>query len=487
MGVIRQLIVFFRGDDKDLQQKYNDNEKRHKDFVNSLEKSSVAIGAAFTAVGGAITLFAKSSIEAYSKSEASSAQLNAVLKSTGQAAGMTRGDMDKLTQSLVDNSSYSKVAVQGAESLLLTFTGIKKDVLPGATKAVLNMSTALGQDLKSSSIQLGKALNDPIKGVTALQRVGVSFNATQKEQIKNFVETGRTADAQRLILKELETEFGGSATAHAKTFAGQMEILSNQFEETKVKIGEVLIPVLLSLMEKIKPIIDHIKDWIQKNPELTQKIIIWTAAIGGVMVVLGPILIALPTLIGLLGTFGTAASGLASGGLSLLTGAATMGGGGLLGLFWVVGAIAGVAGIGWELGRWIDKLTANTAFGHWIDSMCDKLVAMIDKLKDFLGLSEKSGELGDRTKELVDSGKVPKYASGGMVKQTGFALVGERGPELVQLAEGSRVYNNKETQSMAGKGKSVSISIGNLNVSGTAKDAKNFVRLVKQEMVKQGV
>jgi len=30
------------------------------------------------------------------------------------------------------------------------------------------MSTAMGQDLKSSAIQLGKALNDPIQGVAAL-------------------------------------------------------------------------------------------------------------------------------------------------------------------------------------------------------------------------------------------------------------------------------------------------------------------------------
>lgn len=486
MGVVRDLIIYFKGDDRDLQQKYKENQQRHKEFVDSISKSSVAIGAAFTAVGGAITLFAKSSIEAYAKSESSSAQLNAVLKSTGQAAGMTRGDMDKLTQSLVDNSSYSKVAVQGAESLLLTFTGIKKDVMPGATQAVLNMSTALGQDLKSSSIQLGKALNDPIKGVTALSRVGVSFTAVQKEQIKNFVETGRTADAQRVILKELDTEFAGSATAHAKTFAGQMEILSNQFEETKVKIGEVLIPVLVSMMEKIKPIIEHIKEWISKNPELTQKIIIWTAAIGAVMVVVGPILIALPTLIGLIGTLGTAASGLASGALSLLLGAGGLAGGGLLGLLGALGAIAGAAGIGWELGRWIDKMTANTAFGHWIDGMCDKLVGMIEKLKDFLGLSEKAPELGDATKKMISDGKIKQYASGGMVRQSGMALVGERGPELVSLAEGSRVFNNKETQSMVG-GKGVNISIGNLNVNGTANDAKNFVRLVKHEMVKQGV
>jgi hypothetical protein len=63
-----------------------------------------------------------------------------------------------------------------------------------------DMSVALGQDMSSSAIQLGKALNDPIKGVSALQRVGVSFTASQKEQIKTLVQSGRTMDAQKLIL-----------------------------------------------------------------------------------------------------------------------------------------------------------------------------------------------------------------------------------------------------------------------------------------------
>jgi hypothetical protein len=53
------------------------------------------------------------------------------------------------------------------------------------------MSVALGQDMSASAIQLGKALNDPIKGVTALQKVGVSFTQSQKDQIATLVESGR--------------------------------------------------------------------------------------------------------------------------------------------------------------------------------------------------------------------------------------------------------------------------------------------------------
>src|SRR5258708_1908746 len=63
--------------------------------------------------------------------------------------------------------------------------------------------------------QLVKALNDPIHGVTSLMRVGVTFTAQQKEQIKTLVDTGHTMDAQKVILAELTKEFGGSAAAQA--------------------------------------------------------------------------------------------------------------------------------------------------------------------------------------------------------------------------------------------------------------------------------
>ena len=89
-----------------------------------------------------------------------------------------------------------------------------------AELASVNLSARLGQDLQSSAIQVGKALNDPIKGVTALQRVGVSFTAQQREQIKAMVEAGNVAGAQGIILGELEKQFGGAAEAQRKATPG---------------------------------------------------------------------------------------------------------------------------------------------------------------------------------------------------------------------------------------------------------------------------
>lgn len=150
------------------------------------------------------------------------AQTKAVLRSTGRASGQTAKGIVRLSEAIEDMSGIDQEAVQNAENLLLTFTKIKGPIFEQATRAVVDMSVALGTDMKGASIQVGKALNDPIKGVTALQRVGVSFTQKQKDTIKRLVETGRVMDAQKLILRELAKEFGGSAAAAGRTFEGQL-------------------------------------------------------------------------------------------------------------------------------------------------------------------------------------------------------------------------------------------------------------------------
>src|SRR5512138_1876374 len=160
---------------------------------------SAAISGIIDLVGGAVkkatSFLAQSVGEAMSSQEALS-QLDAVLKSTGGAAGVTRDQALGLATSLQKVTRFSDEAVLGGENMLLTFTSIGKEVFPRATQTILDMSTALKQDLQSSAIQLGKALNDPISGITALRRVGVQFTDEQEEMIKKMVEGGDLMKAQ---------------------------------------------------------------------------------------------------------------------------------------------------------------------------------------------------------------------------------------------------------------------------------------------------
>lgn len=197
--------------------------------------------AVFTGLATAgIVAFGKASVDAYNESNLAYTQQLAVLRSTHNAAGVTLRDLREQAAALQNVTMFSDDAVAAGQNLLLTFTSIKGDVFKSATETILDMSQALGQDLKSSAIQLGKALNDPIQGVTALRRVGVSFNEEQLKQIETMQKSGDIMGAQKLILKELQTEFGGSAKAAGETFAGQMEILKNKINDVQETIGGVI-------------------------------------------------------------------------------------------------------------------------------------------------------------------------------------------------------------------------------------------------------
>ena len=183
---------------------------------------------------------------AFKESQRVGRQTNAVLESTGKVANVTAKEVGDLATQISKKTGIDDEAIQSGENLLLTFTNIRNeagkgnDIFTQTTHIMTDMSAALGQDTKSSAIQLGKALNDPIKGVTALQRVGVSFTAKQKEQIKTLEESGHHLDAQKLILRELNKEFGGSAEKTATSSAKLKVQLGNLAEGA----GRILSPLL---------------------------------------------------------------------------------------------------------------------------------------------------------------------------------------------------------------------------------------------------
>lgn len=202
--------------------------------------------------------FVASSVTAYNEQAKVEAQLENVLRSTGQAAGWNAEQLKKMAAELQKTTAVGDEAVIGAQNLLLTFTQIGGETFPRATEAILDVSQAMGQDLKTSAIQVGKALNDPIAGLGSLSRVGIQFTETQKDMIKGFVEMGEVSKAQGVILQELERQFGGSAAAFAKTFQGQMEQFKNAWGDMKEEIGGAIV-------QELRPMLESVTKWFQEN------------------------------------------------------------------------------------------------------------------------------------------------------------------------------------------------------------------------------
>ncbi len=174
------------------------------------------------------------------------AQTAQVIKSTGEAAGVSAQHVADYASSLSDaagKSLFGDDQIQQSTNLLLTFTEIKGATLDAATAISVDMAQALGGAPKDAAIQLGKALNDPVKGITALTRVGVTFSEEQKAQIQAMQEAGDTAGAQAVILAELNKEFGGSAEAAAAATGGWSEF-NGRMGEAKEALGAAVLPLL---------------------------------------------------------------------------------------------------------------------------------------------------------------------------------------------------------------------------------------------------
>jgi hypothetical protein len=196
---------------------------------SSMKKLNVAAAAVGATIGVVLVAALRKTVTASIEAQAVQAQLAAAIRSTGGVAGQSVTALNEHAAALQKVTSFGDEAINKAQSLLLTFTKIQGDTFPKATEAVLNVATAMGTDLQSAAIQVGKALNDPILGVTALARSGIQFTQSQKDTIKALVETGQQAEAQRLILKELEVQFGGSAKAARDTLGGALAGLRNAF------------------------------------------------------------------------------------------------------------------------------------------------------------------------------------------------------------------------------------------------------------------
>jgi hypothetical protein len=215
--------------------------------------TGLAANARMLAGGAAIAGVALSARQMYlemSEAEAVGAQLDAVLRSTGGAAGVTARQVEALSLAVGNKAALDDEAVMSGANLLLTFTKIRNEAGKGnaifdkAVKITADVSRSFGKDLNSSAIMVGKALNDPIAGMTALSRVGVQFTDQQKDQITALMESGDQLGAQKVILKELETQVGGSAEAYGKTLPGAVDRARNAFNNLMENLGGKLSPAV---------------------------------------------------------------------------------------------------------------------------------------------------------------------------------------------------------------------------------------------------
>jgi hypothetical protein len=214
----------------------------------------------------------KDAVQAAEEAAVANQRIDAIAESMDEFGTETA----KVTKRIKDYADSQEFAVgvdgdiiKATQAKLLTFRELTKtaDVMGGsfdrATIAALDMAAAGFGEATSNATQLGKALNNPIDGITALNRAGIQFTEDQKSLIRSLVESGDILKAQDIILTEIENQVGGTSAATA-TASERMTIAFGQVSEA---LGEVLLPFMADLSEwlidttpKIEAFFDELQD-----------------------------------------------------------------------------------------------------------------------------------------------------------------------------------------------------------------------------------
>lgn len=262
--------------------------------------------------------------------------------------------------------------------------------------------------------------------------------------------------------------------ANNDSFIRRSQALQATIKELQVAIGNIFLPIMDDLLKKFGPVIDKIQKWVEENPKLTKNIIIISAAIAGLIAIIGFLGIALGSIIAL-GSVLTVAFGAVLVPLLVIVGtiAALIAVGWLLLNHWDVlkeGAIQAFTNIGetilawwsvikavflgwslqlkllwkdisnfWELVKGAGKSAGNflvaVAEGYanaWVMAV-NTIVKALNTIQ--ISIPDWVPKIGGKSfginLPLIPEISIPRLADGGIATQSVLANIGEAGPEAI--------------------------------------------------------
>ena len=221
--------------------------------VRNAQNSIKSLGKVITTVTKTITgLFAIKGLADFGKTVVKQADeankifkiLSNTVEATGASVWTTTQELDKMAKAYAKTTDYTVSEIEQMQSVLLGFRDITGETFGEATDAIMDMATVMGMSLTGATQAVGKALDDPIKGIDSLRRQGFAFTEEQKAELTQLVKNGEKLKAQKIILDELSTTYGGAAKAGQSSFSK----LSHIYDEFKENLGNKLLPIVNKVM-----------------------------------------------------------------------------------------------------------------------------------------------------------------------------------------------------------------------------------------------
>lgn len=441
--------------------------------VSSWDKFSKAAGIAGLAIAGGLLEGLKAGIDNMNELNNSNVALGSVLANMPDQFGLTTKALDEQADAFQSVTTFSRDQILAADQVILKNTAVTGAIKAGiftqkdATQAVLDLAQATGTDAPTAAARFSKALSQPFSATKVLTAAGVVLTQQQQDQIAGFKKTGDVADAQRLIYGALTDKLKGTADAAGKTLPAKLEQAKRAFGDAEGELTVALVPALSTVVGWFT----KIADWAQKNPAQFKVVVgvlaslagvllaigaavkIWTAAQAlwnGVMAITNFLLDANPIVLIAIGIGLFIAAVIIAYNKSATFRSIVVG---------AFNAVKDAAEVCWN---WVKNnwpLLAGLVFGPFglvigelvkhfnqVEQVAKDVFSAIKTAYDHSGISTIISGIGKIGGALgkVGGAIAGAFADGGNVGTTGSYLVGENGPEVVNLKGGSSVVPNHQ-------------------------------------------
>jgi hypothetical protein len=250
----KSISIPVTGNTAPLRKSLASAERQLQRFSKQANANLKSSAAAFAVAGGAAAAAATRIFTGFEKAEQANDRVLQIAKSMalfGAETGKVTLRLTTLADQLERETGATAESIKETQAKLLTFKQIAVTAneaggaFDRATKAAIDLAAAGFGEVTTNAVQLGKALNDPIKGITALARSGVSFTDVEKEKIRTLVESNKMLEAQGVILSAIETQVQGTAAA---TLTGSTK-MKNAIGEITDEIGAGLEPAFIAMTD----------------------------------------------------------------------------------------------------------------------------------------------------------------------------------------------------------------------------------------------
>lgn len=379
--------------------------------LKGLSDYAPKIGTAFTIIGGAITGALALSVKSAAEAQEKMASVNATLATMSGVTSVAKERLLAAAQATVNLGFDDEDAALSITKFYQRTNDLNESIK--LNQVAMDLARAKHIDLAQASTLVGQVLAGNGR---VLKQYGIDLK-----------EAGSPLEA----LGELSTKVGGQATAFADTFAGKLAILNSKFDNIKETIGDKLIPILTKLLDKyVIPAINKFQEWADANPELLEKIVMLTGAIGGLMVIIGPLLLALPTL--------SAAFAILSGPVGIVIAI-------IIALGVAVNNVVQIVLLLRDHWRevWAGIVEYAKEFISQIISYFQPFISILQTVYDKLTqVFSAAGRVVGSVVSAVGSAVTGKRALGGGVRSDSSYIVGENGPEIFSPSSSGYISPN---------------------------------------------